>query len=121
MSYITVGKEKGADIQIYYKGWGSGQPRFQPRLAAVGRRLGRADAVLPQTRVSRHRARPAGPWPLYPDRWWPRYGIPYADSAPLSAKLLKNVTLKTYQGFPHGILTTEAATINANLLAFVKS
>src|SRR4051812_46646503 len=26
MSYITVGKENGADIQIYYKDWGSGQP-----------------------------------------------------------------------------------------------
>src|SRR5215472_15146331 len=28
--------------------------------------------------------------------------VPYADSAPLSAKLLKNGTLKTYKGFPHG-------------------
>ncbi|MFN7918433.1 MAG: alpha/beta hydrolase [Vicinamibacterales bacterium] len=28
--------------------------------------------------------------------------VPYADSGPLSAKLLKNGTLKTYQGFPHG-------------------
>jgi non-heme chloroperoxidase len=47
--------------------------------------------------------------------------VPYADSAPLSAKLLKNGTLKTYKGFPHGMPTTEAATINADLLAFVKS
>ena len=45
--------------------------------------------------------------------------VPYADSAPLSAKLLK-CTLKTYKGFPHGMPTTEAATINADLLAFVK-
>ena len=29
--------------------------------------------------------------------------VPYADSAPLSAKLLKNGTLKTYKGFPHGM------------------
>src|SRR5205814_761481 len=29
--------------------------------------------------------------------------VPYADSAPLSAKLLKNSTLKTYKGFPHGM------------------
>ena len=46
--------------------------------------------------------------------------VPYADSAPLSAKLLKNGTLKTYKGFPHGMPTTEAATINADLLAFIK-
>ena len=47
--------------------------------------------------------------------------VPYADSAPLSAKLLKNGTLKTYQGFPHGMPTTESETINADLLAFIKS
>lgn len=47
--------------------------------------------------------------------------VPYADSAPLSAKLLKNGMLKTYKGFPHGMPSTEAATINADLLAFIKS
>jgi non-heme chloroperoxidase len=47
--------------------------------------------------------------------------VPYADSAPLSAKLLKNGTLKTYGGFPHGMPTTEAETINADLLAFIKA
>ena len=46
--------------------------------------------------------------------------VPYADSAPLSAKLLKNGTLKTYQGFPHGMPTTHAEIINADLLAFIK-
>jgi non-heme chloroperoxidase len=46
--------------------------------------------------------------------------VPYADSAPLSAKLLKNGTLKTYKGFPHGMCTTNADTINADLLAFIK-
>jgi non-heme chloroperoxidase len=46
--------------------------------------------------------------------------VPYADSGPLSAKLLKNGTLKTYKGFPHGMPTTEAETINAGLLAFIK-
>ena len=34
--------------------------------------------------------------------------------------ILKNGTLKTYKGFPHGMPTTEAATINADLLAFIK-
>jgi non-heme chloroperoxidase len=47
--------------------------------------------------------------------------VPYADSGPLSAKLLKNGTLKTYKGFPHGMPTTEAATINADLLAFISA
>jgi non-heme chloroperoxidase len=47
--------------------------------------------------------------------------VPYADSGPLSAKLLKNGTLKTYAGFPHGMPTTEAETINADLLAFINS
>jgi non-heme chloroperoxidase len=46
--------------------------------------------------------------------------VPYADSAPLSAKLLRNSTLKTYKGFPHGMPTTEANTINRDLLAFIK-
>jgi non-heme chloroperoxidase len=46
--------------------------------------------------------------------------VPYADSAPLSAKLLKKGTLKTYKGFPHGMPTTQAETINADLLAFFK-
>ena len=46
--------------------------------------------------------------------------VPYADSGPLSAKLLKNGTLKTYPGFPHGMPTTEADTINADLLNFLR-
>jgi len=47
--------------------------------------------------------------------------VPYADSAPLSVRLLKNGTLRTYAGFPHGMPTTRAETINADLLAFVRS
>jgi len=47
--------------------------------------------------------------------------VPYADAGPLSAKLVKNGTLKTYKGFPHGMCTTEASTINADLLAFIRS
>ena len=47
--------------------------------------------------------------------------VPYADSGPLTAKLLKNSTLKTYKGFPHGMPTTQAETINADQLAFVKA
>jgi non-heme chloroperoxidase len=47
--------------------------------------------------------------------------VPYADSGPLSAKLVQNGTLKTYPGFPHGMPTTQAETINADLLAFIKA
>jgi non-heme chloroperoxidase len=47
--------------------------------------------------------------------------VPYADSAPLTAKLVKNATLKTYKGFPHGMITTQVETINADLLSFLKS
>jgi non-heme chloroperoxidase len=45
---------------------------------------------------------------------------PYADSASLSAKLLRNGTLKTYKGFPHGMPTNEPDTIKADLLTFLK-
>jgi non-heme chloroperoxidase len=47
--------------------------------------------------------------------------VPYADAGPLSAKLVQNGTLKTYNGFPHGMPTTQAETINADLLAFLKT
>jgi non-heme chloroperoxidase len=47
--------------------------------------------------------------------------VPIADSAELSIKLLKNGTLKVYKGYPHGMLTTNADVINADLLAFVKA
>jgi non-heme chloroperoxidase len=47
--------------------------------------------------------------------------VPYADSGPLSAKLVQNGTLKSYPGFPHGMPTTQADTINPDLLAFIQS
>ena len=46
--------------------------------------------------------------------------VPYADSAPLSAALLKHGTLKTYPGLPHGMCTTHADIINADLLEFIR-
>jgi non-heme chloroperoxidase len=46
--------------------------------------------------------------------------VPFADSAPLSAKLLKNSTLKVYKGYPHGMATTHADEINPEILAFVE-
>ena len=47
--------------------------------------------------------------------------VPYADSGPLSAKLLKHSTFKSYKDYPHGMPTTHADVINADLLAFIKS
>ena len=45
--------------------------------------------------------------------------VPVADSAPLSAKLLKNGTLKIYEKLPHGMCTTHADVVNPDLLAFI--
>ena len=47
--------------------------------------------------------------------------VPIADSAMLSIKLLKHGTLKTYEGLPHGMLSTHPDTLNPDLLAFIKS
>jgi non-heme chloroperoxidase len=47
--------------------------------------------------------------------------VPYADAGPLSAKLVQNGTLKSYPGFPHGMPTTQADTINADLLEWLRS
>ena len=46
--------------------------------------------------------------------------VPIADAAHKAIQLLKNGTLKTYPGFSHGMLTVNADTLNADLLAFVK-
>ena len=46
--------------------------------------------------------------------------VPIAAAGLLSAKLLKNATLKVYPGFPHGMPATNADVINADLLAFFK-
>jgi non-heme chloroperoxidase len=45
--------------------------------------------------------------------------VPYIAAGPRSAKLLKNATFISYKGFPHGMPTTQADTINADLLAFI--
>ncbi|MER8978871.1 alpha/beta hydrolase [Mesorhizobium sp. M0239] len=47
--------------------------------------------------------------------------VPIADSALLTIKLLKKGELKVYKGFPHGMATTHADVINADLLAFFKA
>ena len=47
--------------------------------------------------------------------------VPFADSGPLSAKLLKNASTRFYPGFPHGMPTTRADVINADLLSFIQA
>jgi len=47
--------------------------------------------------------------------------VPYTDAALLQVKLLQNGTLKIYEGYPHGMLTTHADVINPDLLAFVRA
>ena len=46
--------------------------------------------------------------------------VPIAAAGPMAAKLLKKGTLKVYENFPHGMPTTHADQINADLLAFIK-
>jgi len=46
--------------------------------------------------------------------------VPFANSALLSAKIVKNATLKIYKGAPHGLCTTHKNKVNEDLLAFFK-
>ena len=47
--------------------------------------------------------------------------VPYKDASLLQVKLLKQATLKIYPGYPHGLMTTHADVINADLLSFIRS
>ena len=47
--------------------------------------------------------------------------VPYQAAALEAIKLVKNGTLKIYQGYPHGMLTTHADVINPDLLSFIQS
>jgi non-heme chloroperoxidase len=46
--------------------------------------------------------------------------VPYADSAPLTVKLLRNGRLVTYKDLPHGLCQTHPDIVNADLLAFIE-
>jgi non-heme chloroperoxidase len=47
--------------------------------------------------------------------------VPYADSAPLTVKLLKQGTLKTYPGLPHGMPGAHPDVVNADIRAFIRA
>ena len=46
--------------------------------------------------------------------------VPIDNSGKLSAKIVKNATLKVYAGAPHGLASTHADQLNADLLAFIE-
>ena len=46
--------------------------------------------------------------------------VPFKDAAVKQAELLQNATLKIYEGYPHGMLTTHADVINPDILAFIQ-
>ncbi|MCP9994035.1 alpha/beta hydrolase [Streptomyces albogriseolus] len=47
--------------------------------------------------------------------------VPYDDSAPLTVKLLKNGTLKSYEGYPHGMLTVHPDVLGPDILEWITS
>ena len=47
--------------------------------------------------------------------------VPLDDSGRKSVQIIENATLKVYPGAPHGMCTTEADRVNADLLAFLES
>ena len=47
--------------------------------------------------------------------------VPYKNAGVLQAEILPNATLKIYEGYPHGMLTTHADVLNPDLLAFVQA
>jgi non-heme chloroperoxidase len=47
--------------------------------------------------------------------------VPFADSALLSSKIIKNATLKVYAGAPHGMCTTLKERVNEDLFEFIRS
>ncbi|MCS5499453.1 alpha/beta hydrolase, partial [Cnuibacter physcomitrellae] len=47
--------------------------------------------------------------------------VPYKDASLKQHELLKNSTLKIYEGYPHGMLTTHADVLNPDLLAFIQA
>ncbi|MCC8908929.1 alpha/beta fold hydrolase [Curtobacterium sp. GD1] len=47
--------------------------------------------------------------------------VPYRDASLKQAELLADATLKIYEGYPHGMLTTDADVVNPDILAFLRS
>ncbi len=101
-------------VEIFYKDWGTGQPI----VFSHGWPLSADDWDTQMLFFLQHKRITVPVLVMHSEDG---QIVPYAASGPKSAKLLQNGTLITYKGFPHGMPTTQAETINADLLAFLKA
>jgi pimeloyl-ACP methyl ester carboxylesterase len=85
-----------------------------------GRRQGPVRVHLDVHRGGLHRRPQEGQRPVLVINGEADQIVPCATSGPRAVKLVQHGTLKTYPGFPHGMPTTHADTINTDLLAFLK-
>jgi pimeloyl-ACP methyl ester carboxylesterase len=121
--------DSGADTWSVWRSWFNGLLRLLPRLHDWRRKPAKSeDALLLDAEfrilVSEFRYPPIGFYrcsvPVLVAHGTDDQIVPYADSAPLSVKLLKHGTLKSYDGLPHGMLSTHPEILNPDLLAFLK-
>jgi pimeloyl-ACP methyl ester carboxylesterase len=124
MSSITVMD----GTEIYYKDWGTGQPiMFHHgwplsaddnwwRQGMMGGTKAQCDCIkaLSETDLTEDLKKITVPVLVMHSE--DDQIVPFADSGPLAAKLLKNGTLKVYQSLPHGMPTTHADQINVRYL-----
>jgi pimeloyl-ACP methyl ester carboxylesterase len=103
-------------VEIYYKDWGSGQPI----VFSHGWPLSADDWDAQMLFFLNHGGLKKINVPVLVMHSEDDQIVPYVAAGPLSAKLLKHSTFKSYKDLPHGMPTTHADTINADLLAFIK-
>lgn len=106
--------------QIYYKDWGKGQPIvFSHGWPLTADDWDGQMLFFGQHgyRIIAHDRRGHG---RSSQTWDGNEMNTYCAASLMSAKIVKNATLKVYPGFPHGMPTTNADQINSDLLAFFK-